>query len=86
MLKAACRICKKFSEDNSNRQLVRLGGAECFPESVREALESRFPDCRNLPFAKSKNIKSIVVMKNDSQRGYVVEWIAMAFSSVNIFN
>lgn len=84
MLKAACRICKKFSE---NRQLVRSGGAECFPDNVRDVLESRFPDCQDLPSAKSKNIKSIVVMKSDPGRDYTrVQWFAMAFSSVNIVN
>ena len=79
MLKAACRICKKFSD---NTHLVRLRDAQCFPESVQGALESRFPDCRNLPSTKSKNIKSIVVMKKDPAGRDIVEWIAMAFSSV----
>ena len=81
MLKAACRICKKFSED---RELVKAGGAECFPETVRDLLESKFDDCRNLPSPKSAKIKSILVIKQDPERGHVVEWLAMAFSSVNI--
>ena len=82
MINTACRICKTFSE---NTELVRPGGAECFPESVRQSLH-RFHDCHNLPKAKSTKINSVLVVKEDSERSYEVEWFAMAFSSVNILS
>ena len=83
VINAACRICKAFSE---NRELVTPGGAECFPENVRQLLEIReFPDCRDLPKPKYKKIKSILVVKDDPEREFAVQWFAMAFSSVKNF-
>ncbi len=79
MINTACRICKTFSK---NKELVRPGGAECFPTKVQPALEEHFRDCRDLPTTKYKKIKSVFVVKNDLERGHSVQWLAMAFSSV----
>lgn len=84
MLKAACKICKTFS---NNKELVRSKDySECFPKDVTQLLMKRYPDdCDDLPMPTQDIVhKSILVIKESTERRYEIQWLAMAFLSVNI--
>ena len=81
---ALCRICKKIAY---NEQLVKKGGAKCFPENILVLLESFLKgDCLNLPrpnaFDSNTPDAPIIGISKDRSS---IKWLSMVFFSVSYF-
>ncbi|PIK42575.1 putative patched domain-containing protein 2 [Apostichopus japonicus] len=81
-LRALCKICHHLA----NRvDLVKPGGAECFPRSLEpylELLAETVPECQNLP--KPNYVKDQKALSHARLHDNRVLWFTMAFES-NIF-